>query len=102
VSWIRIKDEIMRVTAVSGPDAGGEMTLTVNRGYFGTAAAGYAVGQRIFSPIYIGSTAASSGDTGLAGSPAVDNTAKPLRYGLKIWQGASAGATKDAIGWIAD
>lgn len=92
VSWIRIDREILRVKAVAA--AGASMRFMVDRGYFGTTAAPHAAGARVFSPVYIGSAAAVGWDTGLSGSPPVDNPAKPLRYGLKIWEPA-------ALDWIA-
>jgi hypothetical protein len=92
VSWVRIDDEIMRVRAVSAN--GATVTLAVDRGYFGTGATAHATHTRVMSPVYIGSTTATTFDVGLAGSPNVDNPGKALRYGLKIWQ-------PDAIGWIA-
>lgn len=99
VSWVRVDDEIMRVRAVS--ESGGIVTLTVDRGYFGTAPTSHTQGARVMAPVYIGSSTATTFDTGLAGGPNVDSTQKALRYGIKIWQDASSGAMKDGIGWIA-
>lgn len=92
VSWVRVDDEIMRVRGVSG-DAS-RVTLTVDRGYFGTAAVAHGSGARVMSPVYIGSATATAYDTGYAGSPNVDRTDKALRYGVKIWQA-------DGIAWLA-
>ncbi len=92
VSWVRIGDEILRIRASAA--AGSSVRLTVDRGWFGTKAVAHAAGERVFSPVYIGSTAAVGWDTGLAGSPPVDDPAKPLRYALRVW-------TDEAVRWIA-
>jgi hypothetical protein len=99
VSWVRVEDEVMRVRDVKRN--GAEVILVVDRGYFGTAKARHAAGERVLSPIYIGGKAAAKWDFGLAGSPAVDNPKKALRYGIKVWQGPESGPGKDAITWLA-
>lgn len=83
VSWVRVGDEVMRVIAVTLRD--GVVRLTVDRGYFGTQAAAHAKAARVMSPVYVGSTAASSGDVKFGGSPAVDNPNRALRYAMKVW-----------------
>jgi hypothetical protein len=92
VAWVRIEDEILRVNQVRAEKQA--VILGVDRGHFGTKAAAHPEGARVMSPVYIGSTAASHWDTGLAGSPPVDNPRKPLRYAPKLWR-------EDALAWIA-
>lgn len=85
VAWIRIDSELMRVTAVSYDSGNDRIVLTVDRGWWGSTAATHSAGAKVFSPAYIGSTSASSFDTGLAGAPNVNDTTKALRYVLKLW-----------------
>ncbi len=94
VSWIRVGNEIMQVTA-NPYVAGGDVVLSVRRGIWGTSAVSHGANQRVFSPVYIGSKSAVAVDQGLSGSPGRNDTRYPLRYGIKLWQ-------PDGYGWIAD
>jgi hypothetical protein len=93
VSWVRIENEIMRIRKVALQ--GDRVVISVDRGYFGTSPASHVRDTRVMSPVYVGSTAASKSDSGLAGSPPVDDTGRALRYAIKVWQ-------PDAVKWIAD
>ena len=99
VSWVRLEDEILRVLGVE--ERGETIVLEVDRGYFGTAPSAHAGGTRVFSPVYIGSRAAASWDTGLVGPPARDDPDAALRYATKIWQGPEHAPLGDAITWLA-
>ena len=92
VSWIKINNEIMRVRKVGF--AGDTIALTVDRGYFATEATEHKLGARVLSPMYVGSTSASTTDFKFAGSPAVDNPSKSLRHGLTYWK-------PEAVTWLA-
>jgi hypothetical protein len=92
VAWVLIDDEILRVKQVRAEKQA--VILAVDRGHFGTKAAAHPEGARVMSPVYIGSSAGSHWDAGLAGAPPVDNPNKALRYGLKLWRA-------DALAWVA-
>jgi hypothetical protein len=51
VTWIRIGDELMRIESF---DAASN-TIRVTRGFDGTTAASHPSGDRVFSPVYLGS-----------------------------------------------
>ncbi len=93
VSWIRINNEIMRITGTP-TESNGVVSIPVQRGYFGTTPAAHASNTRVQSPTYIGSTQAVISDQTLAGSPNVNSANKALRYSIKIWQ-------PDGYKWIA-
>lgn len=96
VSWIRLDDEIMQISAP--PTAsGGEVRLTVQRGLWGTRRSSHPSGTRAMSPVYIGSVGAGNADAGLAGTPQVNRTDLPLRYSLKIWQPGASGFIADRV-----
>lgn len=48
--WLRVDDELMQVTAVDTASA----TITVRRGFGGTAAAAHSAGEVALSPVYLG------------------------------------------------
>lgn len=99
VSWVRVDDEILRVRSVTAQ--GNTISLGVDRAYFGTTKATHTNGTRVFSPVYVGSTAAELRDRGVAGSPPINNAQYALRYGVKIWQDSAGEPLKDAVGWLA-
>jgi hypothetical protein len=84
-SWIRLDDEIAQIVA-DPVEAGGVVTLKVQRGIWATAPAAHGPGTRVMSPVYIGSTNAASSDSNLAGGPNRNDAGYPLRYAVKIWQ----------------
>jgi hypothetical protein len=99
VSWVRIGDEMMRV--LEARETGGAIELSVNRGYFKTQAARHERGERVLSPVYIGSTKAVGWDTKLSGSPPVNNPDNALRYAVKAWQNTPEDPARDGAGWLA-
>lgn len=59
VFWIGIGGELMKVTAVAADD-----TITVARGYAGTAPAPHAAGDVVCGPVYVGNNTTGGGSTG--------------------------------------
>ncbi len=92
VSWIRVDEELMKITAP--PLAlSSDISLTVERGLWGTAITSHPVGARVESPVYIGSATAQSSDEHLSGTPKVDSVTDALRYGIQIGR-------SDAQAWL--
>lgn len=83
VPWVRIDDEIMIITAAP-TNNGTNLTIQVTRGSFGTVPTAHAVGTKVLSPVYIGSTNASSLDSNLSGVPLRNDVNKPLRYATNV------------------
>lgn len=77
VSWIRVDNEIMQITAVPVMQ-GAQVKLTLKRGIWGTSAVSHGSGARVFSPVYIGSTE-------MSGAPNQNSATIELRYSLKFW-----------------
>lgn len=77
VSWIRVDNEIMQIT-VAPIMQGSQVKLTLKRGIWGTTAMSHAVGAKVFSPVYIGSTE-------MSGAPNQNSATAELRYSLKFW-----------------
>lgn len=94
VSWVRIGDELLQVTG-EPQESGDVVTLPVHRGLWGTAPADHPAGERVLSPVYIGSDTADAADDGYSGIPARDDPNRALRYAVKVWQ-------PDGYGWIAE
>ncbi len=99
VHWVRIDDEIMGITAVSGPVAG-IVTLTVVRGMWGTTAASHADDAKVFAPVYVGSISEGA-DATFAGTPAVNRADRALRYVLALDQRLTEDVKKRATEWVA-
>ena len=93
VSWLRIGNEIMQITG-NPSETGGTITMPVKRAFLGTVASAHSAQERVMAPLYIGSSQAVASDQVLSGIPGLNNSSKPLRYGIKIWQA-------DGINWIA-
>lgn len=90
VSWIRVGQELMKIVGAPTVD-GGDIVLRVQRGLWSTDAARHDAGERVLSPVYIGSAAL---DRALSGTPSRNDVNYPLRYALKIWR-------HDAHAWLA-
>jgi hypothetical protein len=85
VSWVRIDNEILKVIAAPTVDGLGNVTLSVERGMFGTTSAVHSAGTRVLSPVYVGNKNSGISDQNFNGTPLRANTRFPLRYGIKIW-----------------
>lgn len=86
-SWIRVDNEMMQVVA-QPQVSNGNVTLTVVRGIWGTAAVAHSATARVFSPVYSGSSSVVPSDAGLSGTPARNDANFPLRYVVKIFDPA--------------
>ena len=94
VSWIRIGNEMMRITG-NPSYTNGVVSIPVQRGFFNTTRSPHQSNTRVQSPVYIGSRSAVPADQTLSGNPSVDNPNKALRYSIKLWR-------NDGQVWIAD
>lgn len=79
-SFIRVDNEVMRVTGVVVQSNQNLLTLTVVRGALGTTAASHLADTRYFAPVYVGAVENNqSPDASLAGNPAL-NGSGVVRY----------------------
>lgn len=102
VHWLRADDEAMAVVAT--PVLAEDFTLgwavQVVRGWAGTTPAAHTENTKVRSPCYVGSIAEGA-DATFAGSPAVNDPTKALRYVAAIEQDRSYPARKQATTWLA-
>jgi len=75
VAWLRIGEEIMRIVAATAK--GDEITLTVVRGIWGTAAASHGQDEAVFQPCY-------TQDSIWAGRPDANAPQVGIRYPLQV------------------